>query len=171
MSARYYRNEPSFAGEVDHRELIAHLMTFDGWALSCSSASVPQLLALASELTARVRLAVWVRRPKPHRSAYRLTAFEGVIYVPARHPPRLAEGPVLDVLTGVEARTRPTLPGAVIGSKPPAFCAWLFRLLGADPRDTFEDLFPGSGIVGYAWAQWSGQVAIHDGTQLPFALV
>jgi hypothetical protein len=45
-----------------------------------------------------------------------------------------------------------TLPGRVIGAKPPAFCAWLFDLIGAEPGDTFDDLFPGSGVVGKVWA-------------------
>ncbi|HET7031118.1 MAG TPA: hypothetical protein VFI34_11450, partial [Candidatus Limnocylindrales bacterium] len=56
----------------------------------------------------------------------------------------------------VEGRRRPTLPGAVIGMKPPAFCTWMFALLGARPGDELDDLYPGSGIVGRTWRDWSG---------------
>jgi hypothetical protein len=50
----------------------------------------------------------------------------------------------------------------VIGAKPAAFCGWLFDLLGAQPIDTFDDLFPGSGGVSRAWAEFSCRVGIRD---------
>ena len=49
-----------------------------------------------------------------------------------------------------------TLPGRVIGAKPAAVCRWIFTLLGAAPGDTLDDLFPGSGAVGRAWAAYTG---------------
>jgi hypothetical protein len=49
-----------------------------------------------------------------------------------------------------------TLPSRVIGAKPAAFCRWIFDLLGAEPGDTLDDLFPGSGVVARAWAVYSG---------------
>jgi hypothetical protein len=48
-----------------------------------------------------------------------------------------------------------TLPGRVIGAKPAAVCWWIFTLLGAAPGDTLDDLFPGSGAVGRAWAAFT----------------
>ena len=48
-----------------------------------------------------------------------------------------------------------TLPGRVIGAKPAAVCRWIFTLLGAAPGDTLDDLFPGSGAVGRAWAAFT----------------
>jgi hypothetical protein len=56
---------------------------------------------------------------------------------------------------GVSAPT--TLPGRVIGAKPAAFCRWIFDLLGALPGDSFDDLFPGSGAVGRAWAVFTSR--------------
>jgi len=50
-----------------------------------------------------------------------------------------------------------TLPGRVIGAKPAAVCRWIFTLLGAGPGDTLDDLFPGSGAVGRAWAAYTAQ--------------
>ena len=40
LSSKYYRDEPTYAGEVDHVALIAGLSrpgVYDGWALSTSS--------------------------------------------------------------------------------------------------------------------------------------
>jgi hypothetical protein len=48
-----------------------------------------------------------------------------------------------------------TLPSRVIGAKPAAVCRWIFTLLGAGPGDTLDDLFPGSGVVGRAWAAFT----------------
>ena len=53
---------------------------------------------------------------------------------------------------------RPVPDGYVIGRKPREFCRWLFRWLGAIPgEDELADLFPGSGAVGDAWAEWNVQ--------------
>lgn len=158
LSRKYYGDQSSFAGEVDHDELLSRLASYDGWALSCSSASVPAIAArlVAHDLPAR--LAVWIKRPRPHTTARIVTAWEGVFFVPARvaRDPH-ATAPVVDVLQGVTvARRRTTLPGAVIGMKPPAFCSWVFELLGATPGDELADLFPGSGIVARAWRQFTG---------------
>lgn len=50
---------------------------------------------------------------------------------------------------------RTTDPGRVIGTKPAAFAYWIFDLLGARPGDELDDLFPGSGGIGRAWAHYS----------------
>jgi hypothetical protein len=47
-------------------------------------------------------------------------------------------------------------PGAMVGMKPPAFAEWMFRLLGALPGDTLDDLFPGSGAITEAWERFAG---------------
>lgn len=41
-----------------------------------------------------------------------------------------------------------------IGAKPEAFCFWIFDLLGTQAGDELVDLFPGSGAVSRAWAEW-----------------
>lgn len=45
----------------------------------------------------------------------------------------------------------------IIGGKPRAFCFWVFALLGAENGDTLDDLFPGTGAVGAAWADYMGE--------------
>jgi hypothetical protein len=155
--ASYYRDHPDYAGEVDHGALLARLSTYDGWALSTSARALPRVLALAVAQDLPVRVAAWVRHPRPRENVvYALNAWEPVIYVPvASRSPRDASAGTgaarrVDVLQhGVSPML--TLPGRVIGTKPAAFCRWMFDLIGAEPRDTLDDLFPGSGIVGQAW--------------------
>jgi site-specific DNA-adenine methylase len=48
QSKRLYGDHPDYAGEVDHAELIDRLMAEfpDGWALSLSMKSLPQIMRL-----------------------------------------------------------------------------------------------------------------------------
>ncbi len=175
--AMLYRDHPDYAGEVDHAVLLSRLARYDGWALSTSAAAVPVIAALCVAQDLEPRLAIWVRPPRPHATARILTGFEAVLFVPARRvimpggrrrrDHRLVDLPVApagdravaripllrvtDVLVGVAPRARPTLPTSIVGMKPPAFCEWIFRLLGALPGDTLDDLYPGSGLVGRSW--------------------
>lgn len=153
--SHYYRGHPDYAGEVDHAALLSRLATYDGWALSTSARALPDVLALAVAQTRSVRVAAWVRGPRPHATArYALNAWEPVIYVPVVSRSRAAGA--TDVLThGVSPML--TLPGRVIGTKPAAFCRWVFELIGAGPHDTLDDLFPGSGIVGRAWSVYASR--------------
>jgi hypothetical protein len=146
LSSKYYGDEPSFAGEVDHVALIASLTAaYDGWALSASVRSLRVLLPLCPE---SARVCAWV---KPHGASKQTrgphNCWEPVIVVPGR---RRQPG-TRDWLSALPARGGGTLPGR----KPIAFCAWLFELLGMQPGDELDDLFPGSGIVGRAWAELS----------------
>ncbi len=47
-AAKYYRLEPTYAGEVDHRALVASLLQerYAGWALSTSSKALRDVLPL-----------------------------------------------------------------------------------------------------------------------------
>jgi hypothetical protein len=159
LARRYYAGHPDYAGEVDHRSLLERLGGFDGWALSTSARALPAVLALAVDVGLRPRVAAWVRGPRPHQTARLLSSWEPVIYVPGRSG-SVASGSgeqVLDSLVGVTSRPRPTLPTSIVGMKPPAFCSWLFALLGAALGDELEDLFPGSGIVGRSWELYQGR--------------
>ncbi len=186
--ASIYRGHPDFAGEVDHGELLSRLATYDGWALSTSAAAVPAIAALCVAQDLAPRLAIWVRPPRPHATARILTGYEAVFVSSARRvvsagdrrvagdvgrrvattrlepvdPAGVTRIPTLrvtDVLIGVAARARPTLPTAVVGMKSPAFCEWVFKLLGALPGDTLDDLYPGSGLVGRSWRLYMSGVA------------
>jgi hypothetical protein len=152
-----YRDHPDYAGEVDHAALIRRLGPYDGWALSTSAAALPAVLALCPP---GVRVAAWHRGERPTPSRWPLNAWEPVIYCggrpadPSRPAGALQARRVDSLVYGVSPLT--TLPSRVTGTKPAAFCRWVFALLGAAPGDTLDDLFPGSGAVTRAWATYTG---------------
>lgn len=141
--------------EVDHVQLITKLEEYDGWALSCSSSTLQQILAMCSN---DVRIAAWV---KPFCSfkpgvnpAY---AWEPIIWKSAR--PRTRE----QVTVRDWVSTPITLKRGLVGAKPNIFCFWLFELLNIEPGDTFDDLFPGTRAVSQAFEQWiTAKVAWHE---------
>ena len=153
-NARLYRGHPDYAGEVDHAALIRRLGPYDGWALSTSAAALPAVLARVPARGAGGSLA-------PRGTAHReLAAPErvGAGHLPRGPPGGPRRVPARERRTdslvhGVSPLT--TLPGRVIGTKPAAFCRWVFSLLGAAPGDTLDDLFPGSGAVSRAWAAFT----------------
>ncbi len=55
---------------------------------------------------------------------------------------------------------RPRPAEDVTGSKPKAFCRWIFDCLGAQAGDELVDLFPGSGVVGREWDAWTRQMRL-----------
>jgi hypothetical protein len=141
-----YRDHPDYGGEVDHVALIARHAGYDGWALSTSAEAPPAVLALCPP---GVRVAAWHRGERPTRSRWPLHAWEPVLYSGGRQltgGARRADSLVCGVAPLV------TLPGRVIGAKPAAVCRWIFTLFGSAAGDILDDLFPGSGAVGRAWA-------------------
>jgi len=152
LSAKYYRRERTYAGEVDHRALIASLAaTGDGWALSTSSKALRDVLPLCPE---GVRVCAWVKPKGTPSTTYGLHgSWEPVIVKPGR-----AQRPgVRDWLMAHAARGGGELPGR----KPIAFCAWLFRIMGMRPGDELVDLFPGTGVVTRAWRELSALQGRH----------
>jgi len=133
--------------EVDHVALIRQLEGYDAWALSCSTPSLKVLLPLSPS---RARVAAWVKPfcafKKGVNPAY---AWEAVIFIPTG---RKGRGKVKTVRDWVSANI--TLQKGLVGAKPPEFCGWLFELLGMNSQDTFDDLFPGTGIVTSSWEIW-----------------
>jgi hypothetical protein len=134
--------------EVDHAALVAQLEREypDGWALSCSSPTLRQILELCP---VEARVMAWV---KPFAS-----------FKPGVNPGYCWE-PV--IVRGGRPRTREqdtvrdfisaniTLQRGMPGAKPDGFCYWLFEVLNLQPGDEFADLFPGSGAVSRAWDKW-----------------
>jgi hypothetical protein len=140
------------AREVNFPLLITHLQEFDGWALSCGSRDLQQLLPFCPS---GVRVGAWVKSLifyKPNVSpAY---GWEPVLFVPARknQMTRAYNTPV------DWCRANATTEQGVIGAKPEEFCFWIFRILGASAvADSLDDLFPGSGAVSQAWRKFCGQ--------------
>lgn len=140
QARKHYKSE-----EVDHVALIARLGEYDGWALSASSPSLRYLLPLCPP---NVRVAAWVKPFCAFKAnvnpAY---AWEPVLFVPARSGRR--DIPTVRDWVSVCI----TLKKGLTGCKPEDFCQWLFRLLGMELDDEFDDLFPGTGIVSICWAE------------------
>lgn len=142
---RYYQHETTYGGEVDHVELIARVVAagYDGWALSTSEDALRWVLPLTPEAT---RTCPWVKPIGvssltfgPHNT------WEPLLVCGGR---KLRPG-FRDWISTQPARFGGSLPGR----KPLAFCGFLFQQLGMLPGDTLDDWFPGSGIVGRAWAE------------------
>lgn len=148
--SRYYPERR----EVDHSLLIRRLVMEypDGWALSTSSGSVRDVLALIPAWTP-VRICAWFKGPRPTKSLRALMSWEPLIVAGGRP---LRTNVVQELNDGLIARGRfRAFPGAMIGMKPPAFAEWMFRQLGASRGDRLDDLFPGSGAIGVAWTRYA----------------
>lgn len=134
----------------EHRQLIARLCDEfpDGWALSMTSGNLHDILPMVPKVA---RVASWVKpfcSFKKHVSpAY---AWEPVIFMGGRKHD-VSRPTVRDwVAESI------TLKRGLTGAKPRGFCRWVFELLNARPGDEMHDLFPGSGAVAAAWAEWVG---------------
>ena len=152
---RYYKDHPDYAGEVDHQELIDRLIDDypDGWALSTSAEALPEILKMIYT-PVPPRVAAWFRGERPTKSYWPLTSWEPVVYYGGRPHLLSVDERRIDSLVHV-ARARRTDPRRTIGTKPAAFCYWMFELLGAQPGDTLDDLYPGSGGVARAWEMFT----------------
>ena len=121
----------------------------DGWVLSCHE---PSLHVLRNYAGRDCRTGIWVKPFavfKPNvNPAY---AWEPVIWRGGRKYTR-DEATVRDWVAADV-----TLRRGLTGAKPRAFCRWVFAMLNAQPGDTLDDLFPGSGAVAAAWAEWVGE--------------
>lgn len=143
--AHLYKDHPDYAGEVDHHALIEKLMGgYDGWALSTSAEALRDLLPLCPP---EARVLAWVKHTVT-------VSWEPLIVVSARKPVGVRDWVQVEP-DSYQWREKPA--GYVIGQKPKPFCMWMFQWLGADPGDSFDDLFPGSGQVGAAWVEWQAQ--------------
>ena len=134
---------------LTHKLLLEHLTWnyADGWALSCASTDLRELLPLCPP---HIRVAAWVKPfcvfKKGVRPAY---AWEPVLFLGGRnknHPPPPKGGQQTTPKDFIAANI--ALRKGLTGAKPPEFCRWVLDLLGYDDeQDTISDLFPGTGIM------------------------
>ena len=146
--ARLYKDHPNFAGEVDHEALIHRLITeYDGWILHTASTT---LLQLAPFIPPEARLMAWV---KPFAAFKRNVsvayAWEPCIVVAARKPVVRGRIVMRDWIS-----ESITMKKGLTGAKPRNVARWAFEMLGAEPADTLDDLFPGTNAIGDAWKEW-----------------
>lgn len=140
--------------EVDHAVLCAKLILEypDGWALSCSSSSLGQILPLLKG--EKYRVGAWCKSfcafKRNVRPAY---AWEPVIFMGGRNP---VNGYRAEIPERNGKQTTPkdfivepiTLKKGLVGAKPKKVCNWILDLLNFQPGDVMDDLFPGTGIMG-----------------------
>lgn len=148
---KYYGDQPTYAGEVDHQKLIEQLMAggYAGWALSTSAKALRTLLPLCPEGTL---VCPWVKPigvPAATFGAH--NTWEPLLVYGGR---KCRPG-VRDWLAAQPARLWGDLPGR----KPLAFCAWMFDLLGMVPGDQFVELFPGTAMATKCWSELSAKMS------------
>lgn len=155
QAKRHYADQPDYAGEVDHVELLKRLdADFDGWLLHTSSSALGMVQAFADDLRLTYRVMAWV---KPFAAFKRNVsvayAWEPVLVHPARKPVVTKRIVMRDWVS-----ESITLKRGLTGAKPEAVCRWAFEMLGAHPDDELVDLFPGTGAVTAAWMRWCADV-------------
>lgn len=156
---KYYGDQPTYAGEVDHAALIAcaegrrHAGEIAGWALSTSENALRDVLSLCPQGT---RVCPWVKPIGVSPATYGPhNTWEPLLVVGGRKRQGVR---VRDWLRAMPARGGGTLPGR----KPLAFCSFLFDQLGMIPGDELEDAFPGTGVVLAAWQERSRSASSTD---------
>lgn len=133
---------------VRHRQLLEEVhATFDGWAIATSVDG----LAAYGTLPVGVRIMCWVK-PNAMPGSHRLrSGWEPVILYPpkGRRSNRTPRGMASDVHTA-------PYPGGFTGSKPASWTHWILDAFLYDPaEDHVTDLFPGSGAVAVAVANYT----------------
>jgi hypothetical protein len=176
QAKRHYADHPDYAGEVDHADLIARLETDypDGWALSTSVPALAGLLALCPKgepskkrawggsvkLGTGVRVCAWIRTGTPFPPSRVMWSWEPLIVRTPHWRQRHPSDFIPDTLYATQPRG--FLGNEITGQKPPAFCRWMFDLLGLTADDELHDLFPGSGAVAREWEAWRRQLTIYS---------
>jgi len=150
--ADLYKDQPDYAGEVDHVELIRRLNSeYPAWVLHTASTTLQHVLWLCPD---DVRIGAWVKpfgifKPGVN-PAY---VWEPVIFKGGRRRTDRSEPTVQDWCSVPIALKR-----GLVGAKPEGVCFWVFAMLGVQPGDTLVDLYPGTGAVTRAWEKWQRQL-------------
>lgn len=149
VCARYGHHHPDgrcWDDLATHAALVDRLTSSypDGWALSLSSRTLPDILPLCP---AGVRVAAWTKPFAAFKKGVRIAyTWEPVIVAggrttfsqPGLHWTR-------DHLSESMTRGR-----GLVGVKPDRFNLWILAMLGYLPGDTLDDLFPGKGGMARA---------------------
>ena len=157
--ADLYRDQPDYAGEVDHAALVAQLeLEFDGWVLH--TAATPRAIAILAPLVepTGARWCSWVKSFAAFKRNVSVAyAWEPVIIKAARKPVVSKREVMRDW-----KECPITLKRGLTGAKPEAVCHWAFELVGAHPDDTLVDLYPGTGAVTRAWDTWRRKFTVPE---------
>ena len=163
QAKRHYGNHPDFAGEVDHAELIGRLSAYDGWALSLSAKSLPEILPFCPR---DVLVLGWFKPISPPLGDHRRYNWEPVILRPVR-PYGPGYVPTALIASPPQFTFREKPASHVIGEKPASFAHWVFASAGITRDDKLDDLYPGSGAITRAWATYGPGQTVSDGYARP----
>ena len=140
LAAEYHPDAHLWDNPERHWQLMADLdRDYDGWALAASAKTLP---VLAQGIPDGARIAIWhVTNAIPDGNRVSMR-WEAVIL---RQPDgRRAYGTghaIGDVLSA------PHPMSGFVGAKPEVWTRWVLDMLGYQPGDQVDDLFPGSGAV------------------------
>lgn len=161
--AHLYKAHPDFAGEVDHRELVARLRgEFDGWVLHTHVAGHRMMEREKILPDDGFRVCQWF---KPFAAFKRNVpvayVHEPVLIAAVRKPVVSKRLTLRDVIVCEEEESGVvegiTMKRGLTGAKPEKVCWWVFELAGLTLEDELVDLFPGTGAVTRAWESWRRQ--------------
>lgn len=147
-----------------HRRLIERLADEfpDGWAMSCTSTSLRTLLPMCPD---KCRVLAWCKPFVAFKDKTLAYAWEPVIFRGGRK--RTKQQPTQrDYFVGSNPPKVNKPENFVPGMKPRTFCRWMFEVMNARPGDSLDDIFPGSGAVSAAWAEWIDEPSPLDPTPL-----
>lgn len=153
QARKHYSHDPNCA-EVDHAELIMRLVAEypNGWALSLSSPSLQQILALCPS---DVRVMPWVKPFCSFKPGVGVAYAWEPLIVRGGRPRTRQQETVRDWVS-----ENITLHKGLCGAKPKRVCYWLFDVLNVQAGDTLDDIFPGTGIVGECFSDFTSKSPI-----------
>ncbi len=160
--AHLYRDHPDYDGEVDHAVLLSNMdRAYDGWCLHTSSVALAQVLRIAERVLSDsecFRIMAWTKPFAAFKANVSVAyAWEPVLVKAARKPV------VKQGMTYRDFLSEPiTLKRGLTGAKPERVCHWLFEVMGCEPEDELDDLFPGTGAVTDAWQTWCSQRTLFE---------
>jgi len=181
QSKKHYGDHPDYAGEVDHRELIARLVSdYDGWALHTSAPALFHCQSILAELgllpmdpetfkAGDYRVGVWAKPMCAFKRNVKVAWSWEPVLLKALRPaevhrildPKRGPGKYMvsrDHIEEPAVLQGMTMKKGLTGVKPERVCHWVFEMAGLHPDDEFHDLYPGSGAVTKAWHSWCGQL-------------
>lgn len=153
-AVKFYGDHPEAAvyDTLDgHRALIDFLVAEypDGWAYSLSSVTLRDILPLTPRDT---RVMSWGKPFASFKPGVGLAYTWEPVLLWGGRPIGRDQDTVRDFIS-----CNITLRKGLTGAKPPEVCHWIIACLNAQPDDTLDDLFPGTGIMGDVWAQFIAQ--------------
>lgn len=157
---RYKGTHPEYRiwdDPATHQQLIQFLeQTYpDGWLLSAGSNNLTTLLPMFSTAP---RVCAWVKSFASLQGQRESSLYVGACIFSGGRKRTRQQPTVKDHI--IEPIT---LKKGLVGAKPIRVCKWLIDLMGATREDTFDDLFPGTGIFTTVWQYY----LTHDASLLP----